>query len=491
MRVVHLLLVEDDPGDARLVQALVRSARDLDVHVEDRLERAVSHLGAHEVDLVLLDLGLPDSRGLETVRAVRRQAPHVPIVVLTGHDDEETGEAAIREGAEDYVTKGQVASVVLVRAIRHALERHEHLGRAEHLAKVLRAIRGVNRLAASEAEPERLIEQACDLLVREHGFPAVWIALAREGDGRFAREGLAALREQLWLDLGVRVPPIAVRQGALAPGGWTLLVDDVPAGAGSAPASEAVALVPPDELALVGIDAAPDRDPISGRTVSLVHARDADRAARLGPVRGPLDRVLSEVLWALARSAHQLVGVQEVQALLDALEPGAPALVREASRQLPPATLAEVLRRLVEEGVSIRPLRTILEALLEAGSERRPAALAEASRRALRRHIGHRCAGGGPLTALLLDPHAEEAVRSALAGEALALDPVVAAALLDALGEQLRALEDPPVVLASPDVRRALRSLLAPRFPRIAVLAYEELPPELPIRPIGRLALVA
>ncbi|HEY6099568.1 MAG TPA: FHIPEP family type III secretion protein, partial [Anaeromyxobacter sp.] len=317
------------------------------------------------------------------------------------------------------------------------------------------------------------------------------MALAREGDARFAREGLAALREQLWRDLGVRVPPVEVRPGAPGPGGWTLLVDEVPAAAGAAPASEAVALVAPDELALVGIDAAPERDPLSGRLVSLVHARDAARAGKLGPVRGPLDRVLAEAAWAMARSAHQLVGVQEAQALLDGLEASAPALVREVARQLPPATLAEVLRRLVEEGVSIRPLRTILESLLEAGPERRPAALAECARRALRRHIGHRCAGGAPLAALLLDPRAEEAVRAALAGEGLALDPAVAASLLDALAEQVRALDEPPVLLASPDVRRALRGLLAPRFPRVAVLAYEELPPELPVRPVGKLALAA
>ncbi|HEY6005247.1 MAG TPA: flagellar biosynthesis protein FlhA [Anaeromyxobacter sp.] len=318
------------------------------------------------------------------------------------------------------------------------------------------------------------------------------LALAREGGGRFEREGLAAVREQLWSDLGVRIPPIALRAGALAPGGWTLLVDEVPAAGGLAPASEAIVLAPPDELALVGIDAASERDPLSGRVVSMVHARDAERAARLGPVRGPLDRVLAEIAWALARSSHQLVGVQEAQSLLDALEPSAPALVREVTRQLPPAALAEVLRRLVEEGVSIRPLRTILEALLEAASsERRPAQLAEVARRALRRHIGHRCAGGGPLPALLVDPHAEEALRGALSGDALALDPEVAAALLRALGEQLRALDEPPVVLASPDVRRALRALLAPRFPRVAVLAYEELPPELPVRPVGKLALAA
>ena len=85
--------------------------------------------------------------------------------------------------------------------------------------------------------------------------------------------------------------------------------------------------------------------------------------------------------------------------------PQAPALVREVSRQVAPALLAEVLRRLLEEGVSIRPLRTILEALLEAGGGARGAAhLAAAARRALRRQIGHRAGGGDALQAVLLDP---------------------------------------------------------------------------------------
>jgi type III secretion protein V len=314
------------------------------------------------------------------------------------------------------------------------------------------------------------------------------LALAREDEARFARDGLAAVRDELWRELGVRAPPIAVHAAALPRGGWRLLVDDVPAGAGRAPVDEVVALAAPDELALVGVDVSPEPDPLTGRTVSRLAARDAARAAALGPVRGPLDRVLAELAWALARSAHHLVGVQEAQELLDALEPSAPALVREAGRQLPPALLAEVLRRLVEEGVSIRPLRTVLEALLEAGPQRGPAALAEAARRALRRHIGHRHAGEGPLAALLLDARAEAAVREALAGEVLALEPAFAAALLDGLAEVLRGHEVPPVLLASPDVRRALRGLVAPRFPRIAVLAYEELPPELAVRPVGRLA---
>jgi type III secretion protein V len=317
------------------------------------------------------------------------------------------------------------------------------------------------------------------------------LAIARAGEPRFVSEGLGGIRDRLWIDLGVRVPAIAVRGGA-APGGWALVVDDVPAASGRAPPGEALALLPPDELALVGIDGVLDADPLSGRAATRIAAEDAPRASPLGTIQGPLERVLAEAAGALARSAHLLVGIQEAQALLDALEPTAPALVRETSRQLPPALLADVLRRLVEEGVSIRPLRTILEALLEAGgASRGAAALAEAARRALRRHIGHRCAGDGPLTALLLDPRAESTVRDALAGEVLALDPEIAVQLLDALEREVRRHDAPPVVLASADVRRALRALVAPRFPRVVVLAYDDLPPELPVRPVGRLALAA
>jgi type III secretion protein V len=313
-------------------------------------------------------------------------------------------------------------------------------------------------------------------------------ALARVEPGRAA---LASVRDALWRDLGVRIPTIAVRAGRSIPGCWTLHLDEIPIASGRAPAGEATALASPEDLALVGIPFTSAPDPRGG-AFAVVAASDAGRARSLGTVLGPLDRALWDASAALARSAHELVGVQEVQALLDELEPSSPALVRETARQLPPALLAEVLRRLVEEGVSIRPLRTILEAALEAGGGTRPAAeLAESCRRALRRHIAHRSGGGGALQAVLLDPAAEQAVREALLGEVAALDPAVARALLDALDAELREIHGTPVLLTSADVRRAARALVAQRFPRMAVLAYGELPPETPIRPVGRVALAA
>jgi type III secretion protein V len=185
-----------------------------------------------------------------------------------------------------------------------------------------------------------------------------------------------------------------------------------------------------------------------------------------------------------------LVGIQETQQLLDSLEPSAPALVREAARQLPPQLLAEVLRRLLEEGVSIRPLRTILEAALESGAgTRSAAALTEGCRRALRRHIGRRVAPNGTVEALLVDPAAEALVRAALDGEHSAVNPEVAVMLAHAVGAARPGRR--PVVLVASDVRRPLRNLLAPRVPDVVVLAYDELPPELAVRPVGRVGLAA
>jgi type III secretion protein V len=318
------------------------------------------------------------------------------------------------------------------------------------------------------------------------------MALAHADGGRFLRETLPAVRRQLRAELGVPLPPLAVRGAPLPPGGWALLLHELPAARGYARADERLSLAPLEDLDLAGIPHRPALEPCSGRPAGLVAAADESRAAALGPVLGPLPRVAAACAWELTRNANLLLGVQETQVLLDALEPSAPALVREAARQLPPALLAEVLRRLLEEGVSIRALRNILEALLEAGgAPRGAAALTSAARRALRRQLGQRQDHGGPLHALLLDPGAERAVRESLLGEQPALAPEHAAALLDALDAALRVAGEAPVLLASSDVRRAVRLLVAPRWPRLQVLSYDELPPEQPVRPVGRLELVA
>ncbi len=120
---LQLLLVEDDLGDAVLVQELLSDAApQLQVVHVGTLREAEEQLPGG-LDCVLLDLGLPDAFGMESVERMRRAAPDAAIVVLTGHDDEHRGIEALSSGAQDYLSKSGVNGSMLARAIRYAIER--------------------------------------------------------------------------------------------------------------------------------------------------------------------------------------------------------------------------------------------------------------------------------------------------------------------------------------------------------------------------------
>jgi serine phosphatase RsbU (regulator of sigma subunit) len=124
---IRVLLVEDNPGDARLIHWMLREAGEIrfELAEADRLAAALASLEAEDFSVVLLDLSLPDSHGLETFRAVHWAFPLVPIVVLTGLADETVGTQAVQEGAQDYLVKGHVLDRHLVHALRYAVGRHE------------------------------------------------------------------------------------------------------------------------------------------------------------------------------------------------------------------------------------------------------------------------------------------------------------------------------------------------------------------------------
>ncbi len=124
---LKVLLIEDSPGEARLIKEMlaeVKGAR-FDLEHADRLSSGLERLAAGDIDVLLLDLSLPDSLGLDTFAWAQAQTPQVPIIVLTVLDDEEVAVRALREGAQDYLIKGQVDSNLLGRAIRYAIERKQ------------------------------------------------------------------------------------------------------------------------------------------------------------------------------------------------------------------------------------------------------------------------------------------------------------------------------------------------------------------------------
>jgi diguanylate cyclase (GGDEF)-like protein len=132
-----LLLVEDSPGDAALVRRMVQSSSlgeifDL-VHV-GRMSECMAALNRGEPACILLDLGLPDAADTEGIDQLHTHAPHVPVVVLTGKDDETAGVEALEHGAQDYLVKGQVDGRLLGRAVRYAIERMRAEQRVQYLA---------------------------------------------------------------------------------------------------------------------------------------------------------------------------------------------------------------------------------------------------------------------------------------------------------------------------------------------------------------------
>jgi signal transduction histidine kinase len=122
---IRVLLVEDNPGDVRLLREILREARSLphELAHAGRLEEARARLAEGGVDVVLLDLSLPDAQGIDTVRRALEAAPEVPLIVLTGLDDERVALQAVHAGAQDYLVKGQIEPPLLARSIRYSLER--------------------------------------------------------------------------------------------------------------------------------------------------------------------------------------------------------------------------------------------------------------------------------------------------------------------------------------------------------------------------------
>jgi len=120
----HVLLIEDNPGDADLVRLrLVESKSEVHVNCVPRLSDAFACLDAETPTLVLLDLNLPDSHGAETFRRIMQKAPNVPVVILSGQDDEALALKAVHMGVQDYLVKGDITSKQLERALRYAVER--------------------------------------------------------------------------------------------------------------------------------------------------------------------------------------------------------------------------------------------------------------------------------------------------------------------------------------------------------------------------------
>jgi two-component system sensor histidine kinase/response regulator len=200
---IRVLLIEDNPGDARLIQEMLAGPRGGAFELErvDCLSGGLDRVVARKPDVVLLDLGLPDAQGLEALRAMQGRAARVPVVVLTGLNDEEVAAQAVQEGAQDYLVKGQIDSSQLARAIRYAIGRKQideaRVHAEESLRETLAELEGRNQELESFTysvshdlkEPLRTLESFSHFLLEDYA-----AQLDEQGKDYLARMGRAAAR---------------------------------------------------------------------------------------------------------------------------------------------------------------------------------------------------------------------------------------------------------------------------------------------------------
>lgn len=175
---IDVLLVEDNPGDARLVELMLYEKGGFTITKATSLAEARESIAAQMPDIVLLDLSLPDSTGMNTVKATRDSAPRIPIVVLTGLNDEAVGLAAVHEGCQDYLVKGEGEGNLIRRTIKYAIERmaleQAQIHHAEQLKRTLtQTVRAISMTIEMRdpytAGHQRRVAQLCVAIGRKMG----------------------------------------------------------------------------------------------------------------------------------------------------------------------------------------------------------------------------------------------------------------------------------------------------------------------------------
>ncbi|MDI6726871.1 MAG: response regulator [Smithellaceae bacterium] len=167
-----ILLIEDNPADARLIKEILKDAAQDMFKLEhfDRLSEGLKRLSEGGISVLLTDIGLPDSQGLETFRAAYAHAPEVPIVVLTGEKDETIGIRALQEGAQDYLMKNLMDGRLLARSLTFAIERQKLRNELKDALAKIKTLRGMIPICSGckKIRDDRGYWEVVEVYVRDH-----------------------------------------------------------------------------------------------------------------------------------------------------------------------------------------------------------------------------------------------------------------------------------------------------------------------------------
>lgn len=323
---------------------------------------------------------------------------------------------------------------------------------------------------------------------------------SQRGGTTFVEQMIPKMRHALYQDLGVRFPGIHVRTESphLADDEYMVYLNEVPVVRGKIEKGALLTSEDPATLKRYNIPHTTSKNSL-GQTSYWVESayEEVMRKARI-KYWHPLDVMILHLSYFYKQHAADFIGIQEVRGILEFIEKSFPDLVKEVTRLVPLQRLTEIFRRLVQEQISIKDLRTILESLSEwAQTEKDTVLLTEYVRSSLKRYISYKYSlGQSILSVYTLDPEIEDLVRGAIkqtsAGSYLALDPDTAQMILTAMRQMITPTPtggQPPVLLSGIDVRRFVRKLIEGEFPDMAVVSYQEVIPEIKIQPLGRVQL--
>ncbi len=202
---LKILVIEDNPADVRLLQKMLADWP-FDIDSAGRLSAGIEKIEHVKVDLILLDLSLPDSQGIETFYQIHCHAPQIPVIVLTGLEDEAVGSEAVQVGAQDYLVKGQVLPGLLGRSIKYAVERHQSDLKMKRLNDSLE--RRVIQLATANQELDKMgksLALSCEHALQASSFKSKFVARVSH-DIRSPISAVLAITELLMLDGDTRDP---------------------------------------------------------------------------------------------------------------------------------------------------------------------------------------------------------------------------------------------------------------------------------------------
>ena len=321
-----------------------------------------------------------------------------------------------------------------------------------------------------------------------------------KGVPNLVEELIPKMRQALYQDLGIRYPGVHVRTDSpsLENDEYAIMLNEVPVTRGKIPDSYLLTNELEENLRRYNLPYITYKNAI-GLPSLWVEERYKDVMDKAGiKYWSPLEVVILHLSYFFRQNGQEFIGIQEVRSMLEFMERSFPDLVKEVTRLIPLQKLTEIFRRLVQEQISIKDLRTILEALSEwAQTEKDTVLLTEYVRASLKRYISYKYSQGqSTLSVYLLDPEIEEMVRGAIkqtsAGSYLALDPDSVNLILKGMRNTISPTPpggQPPVLLTAIDVRRFVRKLIETEYPDLSVVSYQEVLPEIRIQPLGRIQI--